>query len=125
MLLLIRCLPPKSSFFLLRRKKMLRRSKLLSFYYCQQIVDFNGVEVKLFYFKTSRKGNWNGVMTTKTKLTFEEVYKIYSNSWLIEIYFKEAKQHLGLGQCQAQDFDSQIAATTLCMLQYNILYIIK
>jgi hypothetical protein len=58
-------------------------------------------------------------------LAFEEAYKIYSNRWLVEVYFKEGKQHLGLGKCQAQDFDAQIASTTLCMLQYNILSIIK
>lgn len=110
---------------LLRRKKVVKRSKLLGFYYCQQIVDFKGIEVKLFFFKTSRKSNWNGMMTTNTKLTFNEVYKIYSNRWLIEVYFKEGKQHLGLGKCQAQDFDAQIASTTLCMLQYNILSVIK
>ena len=110
---------------LLRRKKMIKRSKLLGFYYCQQIVDFKGIEVKLFFFKTSRKSNWNGMMTTNTKLTFNEAYKIYSNRWLIEVYFKEGKQHLGLGKCQAQDFDAQIASTTLCMLQYNILSVIK
>jgi len=40
-------------------------------------------------------------------------------------FFKECKQHLGLGKCQAQDFDAQIAATTLCMLQYNLLSVVK
>jgi hypothetical protein len=118
-------LTSKELVVLLRRKKMVKRSKLLGFYYCQQIVDFKGVEVKLLFFKTSRKGNWNGIMTTNSELAFEEAYKIYSNRWLVEVYFKEGKQHLGLGKCQAQDFDAQIASTTLCMLQYNILSIIK
>ena len=118
-------LTAKELLALLRRKKKVKRAKLLRFYYCQQIVDFKGVEVKLFFFKTSRKGNWNAVMTTNTKLTFEEAYKIYSTRWLIEVYFKEAKQYLGLGKCQAQDFDAQIASTTLCMMQYNILSVIK
>jgi len=65
------------------------------------------------------------MMTTNTKLTFNEACKIYSNRWLIEVYFKKKKQHLGLGKCQAQDFDAQIASTTLCMLQYNVLSEIK
>ena len=110
---------------LLRRKKMVKRSKLLGFYYCEQIVDFKGIQVKLFFFKTSKRGDWNGVLTTNTKLTFEQAYKIYSNRWLIEVYHKEGKQYLGLGKCQAQDFDTQIASTTLCMMQYNILSVIK
>lgn len=56
---------------------------------------------------------------------FELAYKIYSTRWSVEVFFKESKQHLGLGKCQAQDFDAQIAATTLCMLQYNLLSVVK
>ena len=41
------------------------------------------------------------------------------------MFFKESKQHLGLGKCQSQDFDAQIAATTLCLLQYNLLSVVK
>lgn len=110
---------------LLRRKRMTKRSKLLGYYYAETIVIFKGIEVKLFFCKCSKKGNWNGMMTTNTELTFEQAYKIYSTRWTIEVFFKESKQHLGLGKCQAQDFDAQIAATTLCMLQYNLLSVVK
>lgn len=89
-------LTAKELLALLRRKKKVKRAKLLRFYYCQQIVDFKGVEVKLFFFKTSRKGNLNAVMTTNTKLTFEEAYKIYSNRWLIEVYLKKLNSILDL-----------------------------
>jgi hypothetical protein len=109
----------------LRRTKKTKRSKLLGYYYGGIIVDFKGIEVKLFFCKTSKKGNWNGIMTTNTELTFEQAYKIYSTRWSIEVFFKECKQNLGLGKCQSQDFDAQIAATTLCMLQYNMLSIAK
>lgn len=110
---------------LLRRKKMTKRSKLLGYYYAETIVDFKGIQVKLYFCKASKKGNWNGMMTTNTELTFEQAYKIYSTRWSVEVFFKECKQHLGLGKCQAQDFDAQIAATTLCMLQYNLLSVVK
>lgn len=110
---------------LLRRKRMTKRSKLIGYYYAETIVDFKGIQVKLFFCKSSKKGNWNGMMTTNTKLTFEQAYKIYSTRWSIEVFFKESKQHLGLGKCQAQDFDAQIAATTLCLLQYNLLSVAK
>ncbi|MBP6609884.1 MAG: transposase [Paludibacter sp.] len=65
------------------------------------------------------------MMTTNTELTFEQAYKIYSTRWSAEVFFKESKQHLGLGKCQAQDFDAQIAATTFCLLQYNLLAVVK
>jgi hypothetical protein len=109
----------------LRRKKMTKRSKLLGYYYAETIVNFKGIQVKLFFCKASKKGNWNGMITTNTELTFEQAYKIYSTRWSVEVFFKESKQHLGLGKCQAQDFDAQIAATTLCMLQYNLLSVVK
>lgn len=109
----------------LRRKRMTKRSKLLGYYYAETIVDFKGIQVKLFFCKSSKKGNWNGMMTTNTELTFEQAYKIYSTRWSVEVFFKESKQYLGLGKCQAQDFDAQIAATTLCMLQYNLLSVVK
>ena len=109
----------------LRRTKKTKRSKLLGYYYGGIIVNFKGIEVKIFFCKTSKKGNWNAIMTTNTELTFEQAYKIYSTRWSIEVFFKECKQNLGLGKCQSQDFDAQIAATTLCMLQYNMLSIAK
>ncbi len=58
-------------------------------------------------------------------LIFQKAFKIYATRWTIEVYFKEAKQHLGLGKCESLDFDAQIAHTTLCMLQYNILTLAK
>jgi len=110
---------------LLRRKKMIRRSKLLNYYYAHTIVDFKGVEVKLYFCKASKKGSWNGILTTNVELTFEQAYKIYSTRWSVEVFFKESKQYLSLGKCQAQDFDAQVASITLTMVQYNILAVIK
>jgi len=110
---------------LLRRKKMIRRSKLLGYYYVETVVDFKGIQVKLYFCKASKRGSWNGMITTNAELAFEQAYKIYSTRWSVEVFFKESKQHLGLGKCQAQDFDAQIAATTLCMLQYNLLSVVK
>ena len=45
--------------------------------------------------------------------------------WSLEVVFKEAKGLLGLGKCQAGNFASQIAATSLTALQYNILSLVK
>jgi hypothetical protein len=109
----------------LRKSKKLKRSKLLSCYYSDIVVDFKGIEVKLLFCKTSRKGKWTMLLTTDIDLTFEQAYKIYSTRWAIEVFFKESKQYLGLGKNQAQDFDAQIASTTITMIQYNILSVAK
>ena len=47
--------------------------------------------------------------------------QIYQIRWTIEVFFKESKQLLGLGRCQSNDFDAQIADTTITMLQYILL----
>lgn len=109
----------------LRKTKKVKRSKLLSCYCSESVVDFNGIAVKLFFCKTSRKGNWCVMLTTNLELTFEQAYKIYSTRWSVEVFFKESKQYLGLGKCQSQDFDAQIAHTSICMVQYNLLAVAK
>ncbi len=109
----------------LRKSRKVKHSKGLSCYYSEALVDFNGIEVKLFFSKTTKRGKWYVLLTTDTTLKFEQAYKVYSTRWSIEVFFKEAKQHLGLGKNQAQDFDSQIASTTLTMIQYNLLSLAK
>jgi len=37
------------------------------------------------------------------------------------VFFGEAKQLLGLGKCQSNDFDAQIADTTMTMIQHILL----
>ena len=44
--------------------------------------------------------------------------KIYNVRWSIEVFFKEAKQLLGLGKNQSTNFDVQVAQTTITMIQY-------
>jgi hypothetical protein len=109
----------------LRKSKKLKRSKYLSCYYSEAVVDFKGVEVKLFFSKTTKRGKWSVLLTTDLGLTFEEAYKIYSTRWSIEVFFKESKQYLGLGKNQSQDFDAQIASITLSNIQYNLLALAK
>jgi hypothetical protein len=109
----------------LRKLKRIKRSKQLRCFFSEAMVDFNGIEVKLFFCKTSRKGKWNVLLTTNLDLGFTQAYKIYSIRWSVEVFFKESKQYLGLGKCQSQDFDAQIASTTICMIQYNLLSLAK
>jgi hypothetical protein len=109
----------------LRRKKKTKRSKLLNCFYGEALVKMKGIEVKLFFCKFGHKGKWNGMLTTDLTIDFEQAYKIYSTRWSIEVFFKESKQYLRLGKCQSQDFDAQIAATTICMMQYNLLSVVK
>ena len=47
--------------------------------------------------------------------------EIYQIRWTIEVFFKESKQLLGLGKCQSNDFDAQVADLTITMVQHLIL----
>jgi len=103
----------------LKRTKMKRNRKLNCHFY-ETAVDFKGIPVKIFFCKMGKNGSWHGLLTTNTKLSFEKAFEIYATRWTIEVFFKECKQYLRLGKCESTDFDAQIAATTLCMLQYNL-----
>ncbi len=100
------------------KKKHCRSMKTL---YIVVYAEYKGVPVKLFFNKPSRRRNWELLVTTDLKLSFINALKIYRIRWGIEVFFKECKQHLLLGKCQAQDFDAQIADITLSMIRYIIL----
>jgi IS4 transposase len=88
-------------------------------------VKLKGLKIKLFFCKTAKRSKWHGLLTTNTELTFEKAFEIYATRWTIEVFFKECKQLLRLGKCESRHFEAQIAATSLCMLQYNILSVVK
>jgi hypothetical protein len=108
-----------------KRNKKTKRSRKLNVWYSFSDVYYKGNYVRLFFCKTTHRGNWNVLLTTNKDLEFEEAYRIYSIRWSIEVFFKESKTYLRLGKSQSQDFDAQIADTTICMMQYNILSLAK
>ena len=108
-----------------KRNKKTKRSRKLNVWYSFTDVSYKGNNVRLFFCKTTHRGNWNVLLTTNNDLEFEEAYRIYSIRWSIEVFFKEAKNYLKLGKSQSLDFDAQIADTTICMIQYNILSLAK
>ena len=65
------------------------------------------------------------MLTTDLAIKFDKAYKTYATRWTIEVFHKEAKQYLNLGKCQSQDFDAQIAATTISLIQYNVLSLVR
>jgi len=108
-----------------KRSKKTKRSRKLNVWYSFSDVCFKGNLVRLFFCKTSHRGNWNVLLTTNKDLEFEEAYRIYTIRWSVEVFYKESKGYLRLGKSQSQDFDAQIADTTICMTQYNILSLAK
>jgi len=108
-----------------KRNKKTKRSRMLNVWYSFVDVHYKENYIRLFFCKTTHRGSWNVLLTTNNELEFEEAYRIYSIRWSIEVFFKETKNYLRLGKSQSQDFDAQIADTTISMLQYNILSLAK
>ena len=73
--------------------------------------------MKMFFSQFNNR-SWNVLITDNRAMTFAEAIKIYTKRWSIEVFFKETKQHLGLGKDQSRDFDGQIASFTCVFLVY-------
>jgi hypothetical protein len=67
------------------------------------------------------KKQWALFLTTDTHLSKEELLEIYALRWRIEVYFKEAKQHLGFLKEQTITFASHTASIHLCAIRYLLL----
>jgi hypothetical protein len=106
-----------------KSKNGLKRSRKTGFYYMTFIGNIDGVTLKFFLSRRGKKGAWHTIVSTDTSLSFNKMVEIYNIRWTIEIFFKEAKQLLGLGKCQSTNFDVQIAQTTITMIQYLLMSI--
>ena len=98
-----------------------KRCRKLKLFYLETEVEYNGKPIKLFFSKKGTNGKWKVFVCTNTRLSFIEMIEIYQIRWTIEVFFKESKQLLGLGRCQSNDFDAQIADATITMIQHILL----
>ncbi len=67
------------------------------------------------------KKDWALFLTTDTELSMNKMLEVYALRWGIEVYFKEAKQHLGLLSEQTTNFASHTASIHLCAIRYLML----
>lgn len=106
---------------LAKKHKLQKYSRKLTCNYIVYDANFGGVPVRIFLVRRTKRGKWNGLLTTDTNLDFFKAWQIYSRRWTLEVVFKDCKTNLGFGKCQSTSFASQIAAATLCCIQYDIL----
>jgi hypothetical protein len=69
----------------------------------------------------SGKKDWALFLTTNTRLGVSKMLEVYALRWGIEVYFKEAKQHLGFLAEQTASFASHTASIHLYAIRYLIL----
>ncbi|MEA2096071.1 MAG: transposase [Candidatus Cloacimonadota bacterium] len=106
-------------------KTKIKHCRSLKMLYIPVIVEYKGTKMFLFFNKSNRRKHWELLVTTDLKLGFKKALETYSIRWTIEVFFKESKQHLGLGKCQSNDFDAQIADTTITLMRYILMNLMK
>lgn len=100
-------------------------SRKLHCYYATIDAELGGRSVRLFFCKRGKRENWKMLLTTDVNLDFLRAYEIYAMRWSIEVFFSDSKRLLGLADCSARDFSSQIAHVSLVMIRYNLFAMIK
>jgi SRSO17 transposase len=74
---------------------------------------------------TAGKHDWAVFLTTDTKISAAEILELYAMRWAIEVYFKEAKQHLGFLKEQSNHYAAYIASIHLTAIRFCLLVIAK
>jgi hypothetical protein len=64
---------------------------------------------------------WVAFLCTDLTLTGPEVVQKYLGRWAIEVFFKEAKQRLGLGKEQGHSFAAQVFSVFQAFFRYSLL----
>jgi len=108
-----------------RYRKKVKRNRKFNATYIMVPVWYDNRRVNLFFVKLGYGSKWRAFITNDLKIGFNKLMEVYHIRWSCEVFFKDAKQHLQLGKCQCNNFDSQIGATTLAMMQYIMLLLYK
>lgn len=106
-----------------RRKS--KRSRKFNATYIKVPVWYGNHRLNMFFIRIGNGTKWKCLVTNDLNLSFNQLMEIYHIRWSIEVFFKDAKQYLQLGKCQCNNFDSQIGAATLAMMQYIMLLLYK
>jgi hypothetical protein len=100
------------------------RNRRFNARYIKVPVWYDNRRVNLFFVKLGSGSKWKAIITNDLELGFNKLMETYHIRWSCEV-FKDAKQHLQLGKCQCNNFDSQIGTITLAMMQYMMLLLYK
>lgn len=93
----------------------------------------NNINVRLLFVRGATeqskpsvgKKDWALFLTTDPEMSMTKILEIYALRWGIEVYFKEAKQHLGFLKEQTWTFASHTASIHLTAIRYLILVYAK
>ena len=70
-------------------------------------------------------GRTKYLLTSDLSLTTQQVVQWYRRRWAVEVFFRDAKQHLGLGGCEARRPELIISHVVLVCVAYTLLQLLK
>ena len=77
--------------------------------------------VKVVFSKKKRQGKLLTIVSDDVTLSLKQIVRIYSYRWSIEVFFKNGKQNLGLGEYQTQNYDGVVKHLHLTFIAYSLL----
>jgi len=78
-------------------------------------------QVNLVFSQPQPRTKFALFLATDLDLEAPEILRTYAKRWSIEMFFRDAKQHLGLGREQNRDFDAVIAHQSFVLIRYQLL----
>jgi hypothetical protein len=82
----------------------------------------DGNKARVIFVPYDKKRGWLALLSTDITIADDEIIRLYSKRWDIEVFFKMCKQHLKLvKEIQIRNYDGLIGHTSLVMARYNIL----
>lgn len=104
-----------------RYERKIKYNRKLKAHYIKVAALYQDIRVNMYFVRLGRTKKWRLLVTTNLSLSFEKLIEIYKIRWTIEIFFKECKQYLQMGECSSRNLDAQIADVTLSMIRYILL----
>jgi hypothetical protein len=71
------------------------------------------------------KHDWAVFLATDPRLAPQRILELYALRWAVEVYFKEAKQHLGFLKEQSNHYAAYLASIHLTAIRFCLLVIAK
>jgi len=111
---------------MLKKSGKVHRCRKWNTRYMEAVVEYKGAgPLKMFISRYPGQKKWRVFVTTNAGLSYVQMMEVYGIRWTIEVLFRECKQRLLLGKCQSNDFDAQIASTTITFILYTFLSHLK
>lgn len=79
-------------------------------------------KVKLIFLRKRKNSkNFTVLITNNINLSAIQVIQYYKKRWDIEVFYRDCKQHLGMGECQIRKLDAVVRHLHLVFLAYSLL----